>query len=83
MKRHIINQIRGPGDPTTPNGLVDRALDSMGPVETSEATRHELLEHAKSNGDLLWKSQSDVDISERKIVEMLQLIVATQEYQMA
>ncbi|MQF70166.1 DUF1800 domain-containing protein [SAR202 cluster bacterium AD-804-J14_MRT_500m] len=81
--RQIIQRVRGSGDPTTPNVLVETALNSLGPVETSEETRHELLEHAKSNGELLWTSQSDVDISQRKIVEMLQLIVATQEYQMA
>jgi hypothetical protein len=49
----------------------------MGPLEYSEETKSELLEQARSNGDLDWNSP---DAAER-VGQLLQLIVAMREYQ--
>ncbi len=80
--RTIIERVRDSGDPTSPEELVETALELMGPVSTSEETREELLAHARVGGELRWGTTEEARASEERVVEMLQLIVATQEYQL-
>jgi hypothetical protein len=49
----------------------------MGPLQVEDETRQELLEQARSGGNLSW----DAADAEQRVVEMLQLIVAMREYQ--
>jgi hypothetical protein len=49
----------------------------MGPLEYSDETKSELLEQARSNGDLNW----DAPDAEERVGQLLQLIVAMREYQ--
>jgi len=72
----IIARLKAKGN-LTPEQLVDSCLDLMGPLEYSEETKSELLEQARSNGDLDWNSP---DAGER-VGQLLQLIVAMREYQ--
>ena len=67
----------------TPGQLVDACLDMIGPLSVSETTRRELVEHAASTGDLRFDGNGGDSSSTDQIKEMLQLIVATREYQMA
>jgi hypothetical protein len=55
----------------------------MGLFETSESTRTYLVEHAAKLGDLKFDRQDLLACSEQRVGEMLQLIVATREYQLA
>jgi uncharacterized protein (DUF1800 family) len=74
--QEIITRLKSQGN-LTPEQLVDTCLDLMGPLEYSEETKSELLEQARSNGDLDWNSP---DAAER-VGQLLQLIVAMREYQ--
>ena len=50
----------------------------MGPMEVSDQTRKELIDHSEKQGDFDWNSDG-----EEKLIEVLQLLVATREYQFA
>ena len=67
----------------TPEGFVDGCLDFIGPVEVSEKTRNSLVEHARSGGPLNRVTEEERGKFARRVCEMLQLIVATAEYQYA
>ena len=64
----------------TPEALVDRCLDMMGPLQVSEQTRWELVAHAEDEGALSWES-ADYENSSRRVADMLALVAATTEYQ--
>jgi len=81
--RSIIEGVKAQGANMTPEQLVDACLDMIGPLSVSETTRQELVEHAASAGELWSGENGDSHRSTDHIKEMLQLIVATREYQMA
>ena len=62
---------------------MDACLDLMGPLAVAEGTRAGLLEYARKGGDLRFASADDKRLSAKRVGEMLQLIVATREYQFA
>ena len=74
----IVRRVAGDDKAITPEALVDRCLDQMGPIEVSEITRKELLAQAESDGP--FSTDSDTTVS-RRVGEMLSLIAATREYQ--
>jgi hypothetical protein len=74
--QEIIARLRAKGS-LTPEQLVDGCLDLMGPLQVEDETRQELLEQARSGGNLSW----DAADAEQRVVEILQLIVAMREYQ--
>ena len=57
--------------------LVDESLDLLGPLEVSEIARKELIDHITNLGPFNWDDSSGVERS----IELLQLIIATKEYQ--
>ena len=71
--RSIIDRVASRETAVTPDALVDRCLDQMGPLEVSAVTRKELLDHAESDGE-------DSELP-RRVADMLALIAATREYQ--
>ncbi|MDZ7379593.1 MAG: DUF1800 family protein, partial [candidate division KSB1 bacterium] len=75
--RFIINRIKARGE-LRPEQLVDTALDLMGPLEVGEGTRRELVAFAQEGGNLQWSNTAE---AEQRIAQLLQLIVATREYQ--
>ncbi len=79
--RAIIDRIEAQGA-SSPEALVDACLDLIGPLEVSEDTRNELVEHAAGEGELRFGSGQEGEMAARRITEMLNLIVATREYQM-
>ena len=77
--KKIISRVKKVGlDPKT---LVESCLDVLGPMNVSGQTMKELLEHAEKLGN------SNVDNTYREtdvtqiIIELLQLVVSTREYQ--
>ncbi|MCH7744937.1 MAG: DUF1800 domain-containing protein [Chloroflexi bacterium] len=78
--RSIIDYVKS--EATTPDALVDRCLDILGPIEVADSTRAELLAHAASEGDLVLDDKDSPE-SARRIAEMLQLIMSTKEYMFA
>jgi hypothetical protein len=81
--REIIGRIRGAGGKVEPETFVDTALDLMGPAQVSDVTRQSLIDFAEEDGDLRFSSDSESEKSEKRIVRMLQLIVASREFQFA
>ena len=73
--RSIIERVQERGSDLSPDQMVDNCLELMGAMSVSPRTRQELVEHAAdANGD---------DQSVECVKELLQMIVATREYQMA
>ena len=78
----IVNRVREHGD-LGPEQLVDLCLDLMGPMEVTETTRQQLVGHAAEGGVLTWSEGGQDQNAANRVAEMLQLIVATREYQYA
>ena len=81
--RSIINRIKAKGDHVSPETMVDSCLDLIGPLNLAESTRDELVAHAKEKGELRFGSEEGARSAAGRINEMLQLVVATREYQLA
>ena len=73
----IIDRIKGDGV-NTPEELVGASLEYMGFLEVGDVTMSQLLDHAKSDGNINW---SDDASAGTRIGEMLALVGATTEYQ--
>jgi len=79
--KFIIEQFNKSNRPVTANEFVDRCLAMVGPLTVSEESKEELLEYAHSSGSLSFDTADKQEESETRVVRMLQLIVATREYQ--
>jgi len=80
--RAIIERLKAKGT-LEPEQLVSECLDLLGPVEVREDTRRELNDQAKQWGRLNWDSEPNAQVAAKRATEMMQLIVATREYQFA
>jgi hypothetical protein len=80
--RAIIDRLKAAGT-LSPDALVDGCLDLLGPVEVEAGTRRELVAQATEWGPLSWGSEVAAKAADKRVGEMLQLIVATREYQFA
>ena len=80
--RAIIDRLRSQGA-LAPEQLVTACLDLLGPVEVRTETRKELTDQARQWGPLSWDSDPNAQTAAKRATEMMQLIVATREYQFA
>jgi hypothetical protein len=80
--RAIIDRLKAKGT-LSPEQLVDGCLDLLGPVEVGSDTRRELVDQAKEWGPISWDREVSAQTADKRVGEMLQLIVATREYQFA
>ncbi len=71
------------GGTLSPDQLVDRCLDLVGPLEVGADTRTALSAYADSVGDVDLGSDEARTENAGKVGRMLQLIVASREYQFA
>ncbi len=81
--RQIIARIQAAGDSVAPGQLVDLCLDAMGQFETGAETRANLTAYARRWGDLRFDRPDALACTQQRVGEMLQLIAATREYQLA
>ena len=82
--RRIIDRLAGEnGGNFTPEELVDRCLDLVGPVEVSDDTKAALIEYAGLQGDVSLANSDEGDESEQRVAGLLSLAAATREYQLA
>jgi uncharacterized protein (DUF1800 family) len=81
--RAIIRRLSARGDSMSPEALVDGCLDLIGPLELRPETRTALLAKVRKQGDAWWGTPRQQDEFARRVGEILQLIVATREYQFA
>ena len=79
----IIDRLMAQGRTLSPERLVDGCLDLMGPIDVTEDTKKELLEHARKGGALPHGTQGERAKFARRVGEMLQMIGATADYQFA
>ena len=77
----IVDRMNSDASTMSPEKFVDGCLDLIGPVEVSEKTRSLLVEHVRDGGELPRSTEEERGVFARRVGEMLQLIVATGEYQ--
>lgn len=75
--RAIIDRLKAAGE-LSPEALVDNTLDLIGPLPVQPVTRTTLINHVSKDGPLNF---SDPDAADQRVTELLQLIVATREFQ--
>ena len=78
----IIRRLRQQQAVYSPEELVDACLSLAGGLEVSDNSRHELTAFAATGGDLRWEPPGAAPCSEQRVAELLQLVLATREYQM-
>ena len=66
---------------SSPEGLVEACLDQVGALVVSEDTLSELVEFASIAGDDSLASDSPDEEARQRIVEVLQMVAATQVFQ--
>ena len=71
------------GGEMSPEQLVDRCLDLLGPIEVSDDTRAVLVEYAGRQGNLSLETHQPGDESEQRVGDLLRLAAATREFQLA
>lgn len=79
----MVNRLAQRGAELTPEEFVDGVLDLMGPLAVEEATRQALLDFARSGGPLKLGSPEERRESASRVQGMVQLVVASREYQFA
>ncbi len=75
----MLDQIKARGD-MSPGDFVDACLDALGPIEVENGTHEQLVQHAEQGGPLDWSQNGR---NEKRFGEMVQLIVATRDFQFA
>ena len=65
----------------SPETLVDRCLDLMGPLEVADETKGELVEHAEAGGPISWGTEEEYREFSGRVGGVLALIAGTTEYQ--
>jgi hypothetical protein len=74
--RSIINRLSTQGSTISPERLVDGCLEMLGEYQLADATRAQLLELARSEGEI----RTGTKEFDQRVGQMLQSIVATTEY---
>ena len=82
--RRIIERLANDnGGSFTPEALVEKCLDLIGPVEVTDTTRNALLEYAEHLGEISLKDHQEGDDAEKGVAGLLSLAAATKEFQLA
>ena len=67
----------------SPAEFAEGCVDLLGPIAVSDDTRAVLVDYASRQGDLDLRERQPGDDAERRVGNMLRLIAATREYQLA
>jgi hypothetical protein len=82
--RYIVDCLKNSStDSLTPEQLLDSCLDLIGPIEVSDETRGVLIQHVSKNGNIDLSNELNKDESDQRVGELLSLIGASPEFQMA
>ena len=79
--RLILDRLATDEASLSPSGFVDGCLRLMGDIELESDTHEALVQHVAGNGALRAGSEEDRGRFDERATEMMQLIVATPEYQ--
>ena len=80
--KSIIGRIRARNGELSPPDFVNACLEEAGSLTVSNSTLDHLVGHAQSQGNLRFDGPDLTAASGQRVAEMLQLILATREYQM-
>jgi hypothetical protein len=78
--RALLNRLKSQGD-LSPDELVDRCLDLIGPLEVQPEVRQRLVDHASEGGPVRWGPAHEADTAQKRVGEMLQMIASLREFQ--
>ena len=83
--RSIIDRLQAGADHGVlePSDLADRCLDLLGPIEVSDETHSVLVQYANRHGSLDLNDHKPGDEAEQRVGNMLRVVAATREYQLA
>ncbi len=81
--RAIIDRVKAAGEAQSANQLANSCLDAMGMFEVSEGTYDSLVAMAAPWGEVRFDRDDTAACAEEHVSEMVQLIVASREYQLA
>lgn len=76
----MATQVEGP---LSPDAQVDACVDLIGPLEIADTTRTSLSEFAAEQGEADLRSDHRTEADEQRIANLLRLLTATREYQLA
>ena len=76
--QNLILRLKSNGNSLSPETFVDKCLEFTGPLMVGDTTREYLTQFAEANG----KVNLEDDDTQARVVSMLQLIVASREYQL-
>ena len=79
----MIQRLKGGQNSYQPAELVDECLLLLGSLSVSNSTHDRLVEFAANWGEVSFTPEDAASCSEQQVVELLQVILATREYQMA
>ena len=79
----MIQRLKGGQNSYQPAELVDECLLLLGSLSVSDSTHDRLVEFAATWGEMSFTPEDAASCSEQQVVELLQVILATREYQMA
>ncbi len=68
---------------SSPEALVDAALDYAGPLVVSDNTRAALLDAASEGGEISFEDDDAIEASGQRAAQALRLVIASPEYQFA
>lgn len=81
--RNMIDRIAKQGGALSPEALVDRCLDLVGPIEVGEETKEALVEFASVDGEVDTASLHAGGEDVQRVGDILRLIASTREFQLA
>ena len=81
--RAIVDRLSARGDDTSPEDFVDGCLDLIGPLAVTEKTRSSLVSHVSQADPIRRDTEEERTDFAGRVGEMLQMIVASAEYQYA
>ena len=81
--RKIVERLGSSGGELSPQEFTDQCIDLIGPLDVGEQTLDTLLEYAETGGTLDLSTPEEREKSVPRIVDMLQMIVSSKEYQFA
>ena len=81
--RNIVETLSSKYGSLSPDEFVDQCLDLVGPLDVGADTRAGLVRHAATGGELRFDTPAARELSAARTGRLLQVIVASREYQFA
>jgi uncharacterized protein (DUF1800 family) len=81
--RRMVQRLEALGPVISAPALVDACLDLVGPLEVSPARRDELIGYVQKDGEVRCGTPEEKQAFQQRVAALLQLIVASREFQFA